>query len=248
MRIILPPSETKQLTDSGHVFSHEHVSFRELLDTRQLLMERVAQMCAGDESVALKNLKISEKMRGELKHNTNLFSSPTCPAIDRYTGVLFAALDYPSLSDEHKRLASQRVVISSALFGFLAPQDFIPYYRFSAGSKLSYGLTLKKIWSAAPVVEQIAAEPLIIDARSGAYAGLIALPGAYSVRVEQLQADGSRKVVSHFAKHYRGVLARLLCQSSEEFSNIEQVADYCSTHGIKVEVSSDSITMVVAPH
>ena len=34
-----------------------------------------------------------------------------------------------------------------------------------------------------------------------------------AVRVERVAADGSRKVVSHMAKHYRGLFARYLIQS-----------------------------------
>ena len=64
-------------------------------------------------------------------------------------------------------------------------------------------------------LEATAKDQLILDCRSAAYAKSWVTPPAQTlaVRVERVAADGSRKVVSHMAKHYRGLFARYLIQS-----------------------------------
>ncbi|MEL4164425.1 peroxide stress protein YaaA, partial [Corynebacterium bovis] len=56
----------------------------------------------------------------------------------------------------------------------------------------------------------------VVDLRSGAYHALGPVPGAVTLRVESRYPDGSRKVVSHFNKHYKGLVARELALREEE--------------------------------
>ena len=58
------------------------------------------------------------------------------PAIDRYTGVLFDALDAPSLDADAREFARETVVVHSALFGLVGALDEIPAYRLSHDSRL----------------------------------------------------------------------------------------------------------------
>ena len=58
-------------------------------------------------------LKLGPKLADEVDANAALFTSPTAPALDRYTGVLFDALDAGSLSPA----ARARLAVGSALFG-----------------------------------------------------------------------------------------------------------------------------------
>lgn len=50
--------------------------------------------------------------------------------IDAYTGVVFKAFDYPSLSEKEKKLSTDNVRIISSLYGWLKPNDIIKPYRF----------------------------------------------------------------------------------------------------------------------
>lgn len=82
------------------------------------------------------------------------------------------------------------------------------------------------------------ANGLIVDLRSGAYQQLGPVPGAITVRVESVQPDGSRKVVSHFNKHYKGVLARVLATAPDAASvpDIEGVAAIAEAAGLTMEL------------
>ena len=50
-------------------------------------------------------------------------SAPTMPAIDRYTGVLYDALDVGSLRGATATRARARLAVGSALFGLLRADD-----------------------------------------------------------------------------------------------------------------------------
>lgn len=58
-----------------------------------------------------------------------------CAAIDAYTGVVFRALDVPSLSVEARQRLNADVRIVSSLYGMLRPNDIVKSYRFDFGMK-----------------------------------------------------------------------------------------------------------------
>lgn len=156
-------------------------------------------------------------LEAEVDRNTRLLTEPAQPAIRTYTGVLFEALDYASFSPAERDAAHWSLLISSALWGILRPEDAIPAYRLSMGVKLGSIGALASFWKGAlgTALEATAKDQLILDCRSAAYAKSWVTPPSQTlaVRVERVAADGSRKVVSHMAKHYRGLFARYLIQS-----------------------------------
>jgi cytoplasmic iron level regulating protein YaaA (DUF328/UPF0246 family) len=94
---------------------------------------------------------------------------------------------------------------------------------------------------------------VIVDLRSGSYQGLGKLPvqdaasgtGAVTVRVESVRPDGTRKVVSHFNKHYKGVLARVLATAGSDADDARtaaDVADLARGAGFTVEVNAPTTT------
>ena len=162
-----------------------------------------------------------------------LRTAPTMPALRRYTGVLYDALDVSSLSDA----TTPHLAIGSALYGLVMGGDPIPHYRLSGSTKLTPGTTMKKRWGSAITEALERAEQehgLVVDLRSGAYQQLGKLKTAVTVRVESVQPDGSRKVVSHFNKHYKGLLARALAQDPSGTTATE-VADIARAAGFTVE-------------
>jgi cytoplasmic iron level regulating protein YaaA (DUF328/UPF0246 family) len=64
--------------------------------------------------------------------NAALRKAPAAPAAEIYTGVLYERLDLAGLPTAARRRAGRQVLIASALWGFVRPEDRIPYYRFSA--------------------------------------------------------------------------------------------------------------------
>ena len=146
----------------------------------------------------MRELKIPAGKRAEAEENLALRTAPVMPAIERYTGVLYDALDASTLSDA----ALARLAVGSALFGVVRAGDLIPRYRVSGGSKVG-GKTMKAWWGTS-VSDVLGDQGFVVDMRSGAYQQLGPVPGALTVRVEQA---GTGKVVSHFNKQYKGELA-----------------------------------------
>ena len=60
-------------------------------------------------------------------------------AIEAYTGVVFKALDYASLSDEAKGRCINKVRIISSLYGWLRPDDIVKTYRLDFTTRLEEG-------------------------------------------------------------------------------------------------------------
>ena len=94
--------------------------------------------------------------------------------------MLYDALDIQSLRGTAQSRAHARLAVGSALFGLVRADDPIPAYRLSASSKLPGQPTLAARWRPVlePVLAEIAVEELVVDLRSGSYAGLGRLPGA----------------------------------------------------------------------
>lgn len=240
MLIILPPSETKAHGGSDAALNWDELSFPALNPIRQ---EIAAELSSLDLDEAQKVLKLSDKLRGEAESNRELASSPTMPALERFTGVLYDALDAPTLPPE----ARKYLAVGDALFGLLRADDLIPHYRLSGGTKLG-GRTLKSRWGTAITDELralVAAGEFLIDMRSGTYQQLGKLKDTATVRVESVQEDGSRKVVSHFNKHYKGELARVLALQGESVSSLEDAARVAQEAGMSTELRGTELVLVV---
>lgn len=239
MLIILPPSETKAHGGNGAALNWDGLSFPALNPIRR---EIAAELQSLDVDEALEVLKISEKLRAEAESNRQLETSPTMPALERFTGVLYDALDAPSLPPEARRY----LAVGDALFGLVRADDPIPHYRLSGGTKLG-GRTLKSRWGTAisDELRALAEDELVIDMRSGTYQQLGKLKEAATVRVESVQEDGSRKVVSHFNKHYKGELARVLALHGSEVESIDDAARVAEAAGMSTELRGSELVLVV---
>ena len=207
------------------------LSFPSLDPVRTSLLDALT---ATDVDTMMRELKIPAGKRAEAEENLALRSAPVMPAIQRYTGVLYDALDAASLSAD----ALSRLAVGSALFGVVRAGDLIPRYRVSGGSKLG-GKTMKAWWGTS-ISEVLAEEDFVVDLRSGAYQQLGLVPRAVTVRVEQA-ATG--KVVSHFNKQYKGELARAL--TPHYATRAEDVADIASAAGFDVALDGTQLTMRV---
>jgi cytoplasmic iron level regulating protein YaaA (DUF328/UPF0246 family) len=148
---------------------------------------------------------------GQVAVDAGLRTAATRPALLRYTGVVYEALDYPSLSPAGRRRADGSLRVASALFGLLTARDRVPAYRLSAGSVLPGVGSLAALWRPVLEPELAAHRGLVVDLRSGAYAALARVPAAVEVRVLR-EVDGRRSTVSHDNKWTKGRLARLLCE------------------------------------
>ncbi|WP_437582291.1 YaaA family protein [Paramicrobacterium sp. CJ85] len=247
MLVLLPPSETKRTGGTGRSLSSAGLSFRSLSATRDRVIQSLIEL-SRDEDASVKALKLGPKQRGEVAINRMLEGSPTMPAIDRYTGVLFDALDAGSLTDNQRDFAHKHVVIHSALFGLLRALDEIPAYRLSHGSRVP-GVSMKKTWKPVISAELREHDGLILDLRSEGYADLGPAPdriGSHYVRVLSAGEDGRRRALNHFNKKAKGTFTRSLIQADVEFADVPELISWASGAGYSMEMlENGEIALIV---
>lgn len=236
MHLLLPPSETKR-SGGGRAFAPLLLADRAALGSARAGVRRALETLSADEEAAAKALKLGAKSRGELAHNLVLADSGAMPAMDRYTGVLYDALDAPSLGDEARGWLAANASVQSALFGLIAAGDEIPAYRLSAGSALpGLGTTLKRLWREAHTDIDWAARGWILDLRSKDYGELGPLPAGVGdfLLVAQRGPGGRVRALNHFNKAAKGDLVRRLALSRPQIDDRSEFLDWATAEGLEV--------------
>jgi cytoplasmic iron level regulating protein YaaA (DUF328/UPF0246 family) len=97
---------------------------------RRKVIAALATAMRGGESDRAKLLGVSRQALADATAaDRRITKSPTLPAIERYTGILYDALDHRSLTAAQRRRLAASVVIVSGLWGAVTPADPIPAYR-----------------------------------------------------------------------------------------------------------------------
>ena len=247
MIVLLPPSETKRAGGDGPPLDVATLSWPEFDELRAELVDELIALAA-DPAACRTALGISAAQNAEIERNAALRHSPTLPALQRYTGVLYDALDIESLRGAEAARARTRLAVGSALFGLLRADDQIPAYRLSASAKLPGRPPLATRWRplTEPVLAELAEGELVVDLRSGAYVGLGRLDTAVRADVVTEHSDGRRTVVSHFNKAHKGRLARALAATRSEPGDAADVATVARRAGMRVERDGYRLTIVVS--
>nr|WP_202422202.1 peroxide stress protein YaaA [Gordonia sp. SID5947] len=239
----MPPSETKSDGGRGAPLDLDTLSFTDLNPIRKRIAEAIVDL-AGDLDASREALGLGRTQLSEIDRNADLWLAPTRPAIERYTGVLYDALDHGSLTRAGKTKAADRLAVGSALFGVVRAPDRIPAYRLSGGSKLPGMPTLASVWKPDLSAALEGVGDFVVDLRSGIYQQLGPIRGAVTATVVTEGADGARKVVSHFNKHYKGLMARELVRTRRNVRDIDTLAAVLADAGQRVEIA-DAHTIVV---
>ena len=246
MLVLLPPSETKHPGGDGAPLDLAALSSPALTPVRERLLSAIEAL-ASDVPASRTALGLGRTQDDEIVRNAVVRSAPTMPALDRYTGVLYDALDVRSMTRGQRRNADTRLAVGSALFGLVRGSDRIPAYRLSAGSQLPGLPTLRALWK--PALTPLLADTgeLVVDLRSGGYADLAPVPGAVTVQVLSERPDGSRSVVSHFNKAHKGRIARLLALTTAEPDSVVRLRALLRRAGLHVEHDGGSELVLVVP-
>jgi cytoplasmic iron level regulating protein YaaA (DUF328/UPF0246 family) len=231
MKILLPPSETKHEGGDGSPLDLDSLLLPSLNERRSAVLDALIDLAA-DEEAARRVLKLSERQRGDIAHNRALRSSPTMPAIDRYTGVLFDALDARSLSAASRRWLGEHVWIHSAPLGPVGALDALPTYRLAAGTSLPGLPALRRHWAEATSAAIAEADPsFVLDLRSEAYVALGPVPGSVaSAYVRVVTAHG--RALNHFNKKSKGLLVRAIAEDRPRVRSLRGLRAWAQKRGI----------------
>jgi cytoplasmic iron level regulating protein YaaA (DUF328/UPF0246 family) len=217
MLVLLPPSEGKARPEAGEPVDLGALAFAEELGEHR---ERLLDV-----------------------FDPGLREAPAAPAAEVYTGVLFKRLELPELPAKARR----RVVIASALWGFVGPDDRIPYYKFPPKTRLK-GVDAPAAYWRPALVEALPDKEggLVVDMRSGAYSTFWKPQRATLLPVRAFtESDGQRKAVSHMAKAVRGDVARVLLTARRSPGDPEAAAAIAEAAGFTVELNDGSLDVIV---
>lgn len=235
MLVLLPPSETKRPGgEPGSRLRLRELRYPALARPRRETVAAVREL-SRDHDAAVAALRLGPKQHHEVAKNRRIMTSPTMPAADRYTGVLYDALDASSLSQQARAYLGEHIVIHSAAFGPIGGLDAIPDYRLSHDSRLP-GIRLRALW-AEPTRRALAAERgLIVDARSQSYVALGPAPEqAVFLRVVAEDGDGVSRALNHFNKHTKGAFVRALAEDQAVPADVAELRDWASGRGIRLK-------------
>jgi uncharacterized protein len=251
--ILLPPSESKTVRRRGRPVDLGALSFPALTDTRRTVLDALAKVSASAHAHDV--LGVPATLADEVERNTRWATDPAMPVSELYSGVLYDALGFATLPPGAKRRAANRLVVVSAAWGALRMGDRVPAYRLSGAVTLPGLGPVAGVWRRVLDAELSAAAGggLIVDCRSSTYVSAWRPTGPYadrwiSVNVVHEQ-DGRRTVVSHMAKHTRGLIARHLLEGSKDPKDPRRLRDMVATRwSAELAQSRSGWTLTVVEH
>ncbi len=222
MKILLAPAETKNEGGEEKSICKESFFLEELFSKRKEVLDIYENHL---EKSSIEELSIwfgLKKLEDVKKYKNTILTKATMKAINRYNGVAFDALDYKGLDKSSQNYIDENVILFSNLFGPIKASDKIPNYKFKQGSKLE-NIAVEKFYldNFTQSLDEYVGEE-VIDLRAGHYEKFYKVKKA-NVLTFKFIKDG--KVVSHWAKYYRGkvlqVIAKNKVSSHSEFMNIQ---------------------------
>ncbi|MDD5052338.1 MAG: YaaA family protein [Sulfuricurvum sp.] len=205
MIILFAPSEGKKEGGRLPPLEHESLLFPDLFSKRLEVIEQYERLIQGGSPVQLFELFGIKDPKEYERYKRPFMSAPTMKAIERYNGVAYDYLNYPALSSDAQHYIDRMTILFSNLFGPILASDLIPNYKLKQGSSIGTFAPEKfyKIHFSAALDDMIGNHE-ILDLRAGFYDKFYT-PRAPSVTLKFLKEG---KVVSHWAKAYRGIILR----------------------------------------
>jgi cytoplasmic iron level regulating protein YaaA (DUF328/UPF0246 family) len=172
---------------------------------------RVSKRLLGVKGIAL------EKAMAD---NASVAGSPTMAAIERYTGVMYDAIDYRSLDSQSRDAFDKSVVIMSGLFGMVRPSDMIPNYKLTMSAPLLHRKPCSAVWK--PLITKTLAvesgviwDLLPIEHSAAWDPEKVPCQTRFRFKFLQVGKDGQTNTVSHLSKALKGSLVRhLVCNAT----------------------------------
>lgn len=250
--LLLPPSETKR--DGGTPrtrLAYGSLGFPALTEARREAVRALVDL-AQDEAECASVLKLSAAAAAvEVPRNRVVDRSATLPAIRRYTGVLYDALDVDTWSEGMIARARAHILIQSALLGLVRATDPIPAYRLSAGSRVPGLSPLTTHWRARGAAVLAKHRGPILDLRSESYAALSPLPeraDALFVRVVARGEDGVTRALNHFNKKGKGLFVRALLAAGDLPDTIDGLTRRATECGWSLSTGAPGELDLVVPN
>ena len=212
MKILFSPSETKIAGGEETSFDKNSFIFPELYEKRMEIVKQYNEFILNAPKEELIKLFGTKKEDVLEQYSKDIFKTPTMKVIERYDGVAFDYLEYSKLAKNEQDYIDENVIIFSNLFGALKAGDYgLPDYKLKQGETFN-GLKIEKFYNDnfSKALDEYLKDEDIIDLRAGFYEKFYKIEKPYTTM--KFIKDG--KVVSHWAKAYRGIILKLLAQNN----------------------------------
>ncbi len=143
--ILLPPSEGK--AEGGSISKPWRETSgpfgKSLSIQRKTLVDRLHTLKGGDATLLGVKGKHLDRAR---QANSCLRGSPSLPAHQRYTGVVWDHLDLATLTATQRKRALSSIIVISGLLGAVGADEPVPDYRLKMGARLAPLGLLSRWW------------------------------------------------------------------------------------------------------
>jgi len=203
MIILIPPSEGKEKIKSNDVVFGK-TNFRFQKEVKQII--RLLDLI---DNEGLTSIYGTSQKKAEAFHrqNQDILNSHCAHAIERYTGVVYAHINWETLSQSSKDYMEKHIRIFSGFFGMITPLTMIPNYKLKMNV-----LSLQNHWK--PILTKaLEDKELIFDLLPQVHRK------AYSPTKNVIPIDfivikkGKKTAAGHFGKAVKGKFIRFLAEN-----------------------------------
>lgn len=216
MIILFAPSEGKRPGGEAPSFNRTSLMFPELYEKRLEVITKYEHVLRMGDYAALNELFGLKDEKEFARYKIPFATAATMKAIERYDGVAYDYLAYADLSPLEQGYIDRHVIIFSNLFGPIRAGDLIPDYKLKQGSAIDSMVPekfYKKYFTNA--LNDLIGEEEVLDLRAGFYDKFYTC----SKPPLTLKFLKEGKVVSHWAKAYRGIVLREIAKNKIDSLN-----------------------------
>ncbi|ECO7145856.1 peroxide stress protein YaaA [Campylobacter jejuni] len=229
MKILFSPSESKNENCTKNPIDENSFIFKELFPYRMEALKYYGEFI---KNASLKNLQelFGIKNENEIdKFKHDLKQAPTQEAILLYTGVSYEYLNFKALDKKSQAYILENTLIFSNLFGVVRASDTLPFYKFKQGAKIG-NFAIEKFYKEhfSKALDEYLENKEILDLRAGFYDKFYTPKKKFYTY--KFVKNG--KVISHFAKAYRGILLSISAKNQIK-NNKELLANLPSNLKLK---------------
>ena len=217
LKILFSPSEGKK--SGGNEKKQELLGSNK---AREEILQEYNKIIKRDDESEICKLFGFKKFDDCKPYMVDIFDSPLMCAIERYQGVAYDYLEYSLLDDKAQRYLKSNTIIFSNLYGAILGGDTIPNYKVKQGNDIGSFVPDKFYRDRFTYqLDLYLSGHEVLDLRAGYYDKFYKVTKPYTTL--KFLKDG--KVVSHWAKAYRGIVLKELAknniQSIDELMKLE---------------------------
>ena len=210
MKILFSPSEAKTAVSPNKFIDRGDFVFPNLYEKRCEILKIYDDFLQTSTAEKISKLFGVKNLTDEPSLRESLFKKGTVKAILRYDGVAYKHLDYLSLDGAAQDFIDKNTLIFSNLFGPVTVADMLPEYKLKQGERID-GLNLEEFYrqNFSGEIDEWLGDDDILDLRAEFYEKFYRIRKPFAT-FKFLKND---KVVSHYAKAYRGIVLRRVAQN-----------------------------------